>query len=173
MRHAHIYRKIIEAMPAGLIDGLDNQLTTRKATRWTKKEMRGIAHQVRKGDTWYALDGSGGYYRFTGKGLKWDECCGGFTRWPITYSGLDPVQMYQQHGCDLSPHRPAGFVSAATLAAASYGGLDGDPVSWGWRDDPATGLDIAQAMEIRRNTNHLPAAYRDAMKRAERAIKAA
>ncbi|MDI5964844.1 hypothetical protein [Streptantibioticus silvisoli] len=146
------YRRLIEAIPAAAVDILDNQLTTRKAIREDKRAAARFVGSARVGDELYAIDGSAMFYRLTRKGTKWSDSLGGFHRMPMTAAGMDVEQIWRQHGTHVTDRRPAGWVSAATLAAANYGGLDGDDLyAWGWRNDRDVDLDIAQAMEIRRS----------------------
>lgn len=150
---------------ARILGLVDDRLTTAKGHREFRSDERAFVRRVcldlkaqhRPGmseykphagvaSIWFATDGSGGYYRFTHVDWGLQE--------PIGYC-IRARLIARRHGLtSLSQRRPAGFISRATLAAASHGGFEGPP-SQNFGKDPkfveAFDLDIALADRLARD----------------------
>lgn len=145
------YKALIEACPAEPLDSADRRLTDFKAGRLHARDLRKAvlwADRVPVGAKLYATDGSNRFYwvrrRMTHFLPGWN-CLG---RLATTYYGDSAATIYIRHDGQVTDRRPSGWISAATLAAARYGGLDGTIRQWGWRDNEDTDLrvDVAQRM---------------------------
>jgi hypothetical protein len=146
------YKALIEAAPVSLVDGLDNRLAAAKVQRLTTRELKQIdlwARTVRTPSKWYATDGSGCFYYFRNRRTTFLSGWHSFARLPMTVFGDDAAQAYMRHGGQLTDRRPSGWVSAATLAGVRYGGLEGGPRDWGWRDNEDIDFDVRQCEQLR------------------------
>jgi hypothetical protein len=152
-RHAlAAYRALIEAAPAGPIDAIDNRLAAYKAGRLSSRELKRIddwARRVRPGTKWYATDGSHRFYYFRKKMMCFQPGYHAFWRIACTWAGDDAASAYARHRGQLTDRRPSGWISAATLAGVRYGGLDGGPRDWGWRDNEDVDFDLRQCERLR------------------------
>lgn len=149
---AAAYRRLIEAAPDVLTDGLDNRLTPAKARRYHARDLRDAARfadRVRVPSKWYATDGSGCFYYFRTRRTHFVPGDNAFGRLPTTAFGSNAAAAYMRHGGQITDSKPSGWLSAATVAAVNFGGLDGGPRDWGWRDNEDLDLDIRQVERLR------------------------
>jgi hypothetical protein len=146
------YRRLISAVPAAAVDVLDTPLTAAKARRADAADARAAARwadRVSVPSKWYAVDGSNAFYFFRRKKLDWIIGDHAFGRIAVTACGTTAADAFHRHGGQLVNRKPAGWLSAATIAAVNYGGLDGGPRDWGWTDNEDSDLDIAQVERLR------------------------
>lgn len=164
--YTRIARFLIDGADNRALRSADNYLTDRKAVRLGRNEEINFIRAVRAdldqargkrspykawpgvASEWFATDGTGDYYLFTRVSLSLAQPVG-------EEMGVRASHAVQRHGLRaLTNSRPRGFVSAATLAAAHYGGLEGRP-SRIFRNVPsarrkACDLDLAMADRIAR-----------------------
>lgn len=146
------YKRLIEAAPSVMTDGVDNRLAPFSARRARSKELREYARyekRVKVPSKWYATDGSGGFYYFRKKSFGFVPGDNAFGNSPCTIFGTSAAQAFDRHGGQLTDRRPSGWISAATLAGANYGGLDGGPRDWGWTNNEDLDLDIGMVERLR------------------------
>lgn len=147
------YRRLIDAVPQVMTDAVDNRIAPAKGRRAHARDMREAAlwgMRLPVPSAWYATDGSGGFYLFRRHKVDVDLVgYPGIGRIPVTVFGTSAAQAYALHGGQLTDRRPTGWISAATMAGVTYGGLEGGPRDWGWRDDPDLDLDIDTIERLR------------------------
>ncbi len=146
------YKRLIEAAPAAAVDSLDNQLVRGTARRAHAKDLKAAARwadAVGTPSKWYAIDGSNRFYFFRHKKTHFVPGDNAFGRVPTTRFGDNAVAVYILHGGQITDRRPSGWVSAATLVGANYGGLDGGPRDWGWTDDEDLDFDVREVERLR------------------------
>jgi hypothetical protein len=147
------YKRLIEAVPAAAVDVLDRPLTTAKGRRAMAADARKAqvwAAGVKVPSKWYAVDGSHAFYLFRRRKVD-VELVGyiGLGRLAVTAYGTSAAVAYYRHGGQLTNHKPSGWMSAATIAAVNYGGLEGGPRDWGWRDNEDADLSIREVERLR------------------------
>jgi hypothetical protein len=147
------YKRLVDAAPRVMTDGVDNRLAPISARRATAKDAKKAAvwaMGVRTPSKWYATDGTHCFYYFRRRKVD-VELIGypGIGRVAVTIYGTSASQAYYRHGGQLTDRRPSGWISAATLAGVMYGGLDGGPRDWGWSDNEDLDLDIATIERLR------------------------
>jgi hypothetical protein len=146
------YKRLVEAAPAAAVDAVDNRAVAFLAGRAHVKDLRAASDwgtSLKVPSKWYATDGSGRFYYFKKKKTNILPGWNCFGRLAVTAYGTNAAAAYILHEGQLTDRRPAGWVSAATLAGAAYGGLDGGPRDWGWRDNEDLDLDIAMVEKLR------------------------
>lgn len=146
------YKRLIEAAPAGAVDSIDNRAVVFLARRAHVRDLRAAstwAQQITTPSKWYAQDGSHRFYFFRKKRMTFLPGWNSFARVATTVYGDDAAAVFILHGGQITDRRPAGWVSASTLAGARYGGLEGGPRDWGWRDNEDLDLDIRQVERMR------------------------
>jgi hypothetical protein len=141
------YRRLVEAAPSVMTDGVDNRIapfSARRANAKDEKKAAVWAMGLRTPSKWYATDGTGCFYYFRRRKVD-VELIGypGIGRLPVTVYGTTASQAYHRHGGQLTDRRPHGWLSAATIAAVNYGGFDGNSVrAWGWKSNEDLDLDV-------------------------------
>lgn len=144
-----MYRLFIEAIPEVMVETLDTPLTRHNAIRRYHKEAAQFAAQVKIPSRWYATDGTGSFYLFREKRLQFSNADFAFARLPWTRFGINADQAYRRHNGQLTDRRPSGWVSAATLSAVNFGGLDGGPRDWGLQDNEDLDLRVDEVERLR------------------------
>jgi hypothetical protein len=171
------YKRLVNAAPSIMTDGVDNRIAPFSARRARSKDLKGAARfadRVRVPSKWYATDGSGCFYYFRLKRVCFVVGDNALGRLPHTVYGTDAAAAFDRHGGQLTDRRPSNWISAATMAGVMYGGLDGGPRDWGWRDNEDLDLDIAMVERLRaedpgpfhRSSRSLASVYADAFGRA-------
>ena len=146
------YKALIEAAPPAAIDAIDNRLVKYKAGRLSSRELKHIddwARKIKAPSKWYATDGSHAFYYFRKKQTCFQPGYHAFWRVACTNFGDDAASAYARHGGRITDRRPSGWVSSATLAGVRFGGLDGGPRDWGWRDNEDTDFDLRECERLR------------------------
>jgi hypothetical protein len=146
------YRALIEAAPATAIDSIDNRAVVFFARRAHTRDLRKAsdwARQIKTPSRWYATDGTHRFYYFRKRKTTFLPGWNSFARVATTVYGDDAAAVFILHGGQITDRRPGGWVSASTLAGARYGGLEGGPRDWGWRDNEDLDLDIRQVERMR------------------------
>lgn len=147
------YKALIEAIPDAAVDVLDTPLSIAKARRADSADAKAAslwAMRVRVPSKWYAVDGSHAFYYFRRRKLD-VETRGyvGIGKLAVTVHGVTATNAYYRHGGQLVDRKPSGWLSAATIAGVAYGGLEGGPRDWGWRDNEDADLSIAEVERLR------------------------
>lgn len=148
------YKALINAAPSVMADGIDNRIAPLSARRANAKDAKKAAvwaMSVRTPSKWYATDGSGCFYYFRRRKVD-VELIGypGIGRIAVTVYGTSATQAYYRHGGQLTDRKPAGWLSAATIAAVNYGGFDGNSVrAWGWTSNEDLDLDVYEVDRLR------------------------
>lgn len=147
------YKALIEAIPDAAVDVLDTPLSNAKARRSDSADAKKAAiwaMGVKVPSKWYAVDGSHAFYYFRRR--KFDVDLVGYIglgKLAVTAYGTSASRAYYRHGGQLVDRKPSGWLSAATIAGVAYGGLEGGPRDWGWRDNEDADLDIAEVERLR------------------------
>lgn len=168
------YRRLVEAAPAAAVDSIDNRAVHILARRAHVKDLRAAstwAQQIRTPSRWYATDGSHRFYYFRQHKTTFLPGWNSFGRVAHTIYGDNAAAAYILHGGQVTDRRPSGWMSAATIAAINYGGLDGGPRDWGWRDNDDLDLNLREvehyrAEDDRRFATALRSAYVQEFSRA-------
>ena len=124
------YRRFIESLPDKIVDSVDNKLTDRTANKKQLKEAAQFAKKVKVGTKLYATDGSRAFYYLRTKSTQFSSYWMCFGREPSTNLKVGAETIWLRHQGRLTDRRPSDWISAATLSAANYGGLDGGPAVW-------------------------------------------
>lgn len=146
------YKRLVETAPAAAVDGFDDRAVGIIARRAHVKDLRASstwARDVKTPSKWYAVDGSHRFYYFRNRKTVFLPGWHSFGLIATTAFGENAAAAHILHGGQITDRRPAGWVSAATLAGAAYGGLDGGPRDWGWTDNEDLDLDIAMVEKLR------------------------
>jgi hypothetical protein len=148
------YKRLIEAAPSVMTDGIDDLLTPGKGRRANARDAKKAAlwaRGVSVPSKWYATDDSHCFYYFRRRKVD-VELMGypGITRLAVTAYGMSASQAYYRHGGQLTDRRPAGWLSATTIAAVRYGGFDGNSVrAWGWESNEDLDMDVYEVDRLR------------------------
>ena len=146
------YRHLIAAAGSASIDSIDNAAVSFIARRAHTHDLRAAstrAGQIKVPSKWYATDGSARFYYFRKRKTTFLPGWNAFGRIATTAMGDNAAAVFILHGGRITDRRPSDWVSAATLAGARYGGLDGGPRDWGWRDNEDLDLDIREVERLR------------------------
>jgi hypothetical protein len=128
----------------------DTAIAVNRATRKESREaLRWAQHEVRIGEMYYALDGSGKHWRFVKKDKLLQE--------PVTKLGVRATHVYREHGSAgfAVGRRPGNWWSVEEYAAA-HKYWEGDPLDDGaldeWLKDPDVVFDAAAYRELRKGS---------------------